>query len=167
MLRGGGVAFGPKPRDFSTDLPRTIYDIAWRTALSYRYRRGQLIVIDGEAALPSIHPDSRVRYMCDLLKHHQMGHEQRRTLLVTDTLQDSLVEAFDEQKLKWECEYKEADDVDVKDLLELGRIVIEKKALDRFLRRHESDLVPWHKLNAWDQIQEQAQQPLLSISTSS
>ena len=41
MLRGGGVAFGPKPRDFSTKLPRKIYDLAWRTALSYRYRRGE------------------------------------------------------------------------------------------------------------------------------
>lgn len=40
MLRGGGVAFGPKPRDMSTKLPRKIYDLAWRTALSYRYRRG-------------------------------------------------------------------------------------------------------------------------------
>ena len=45
MLRGGGVTFGPKPRDFSTKLPRKIYDLAWRTALSYRYRRGELVIV--------------------------------------------------------------------------------------------------------------------------
>ena len=40
MLKGGGVAFGPKPRDFATGLNRRVYDLAWRIALSYRYRTG-------------------------------------------------------------------------------------------------------------------------------
>src|SRR5690242_9859770 len=38
MLKGGGKSFGPHPRDFSTELPRKMYDLAWRTALSWRYR---------------------------------------------------------------------------------------------------------------------------------
>lgn len=46
MLRGGGRAFDKKARDFSTGLPKKMYDIAWRTALSYRYARGQLVVVD-------------------------------------------------------------------------------------------------------------------------
>jgi large subunit ribosomal protein L4 len=32
-------------------------------------------------------------------------------------------------------------DVDVKDLLGMGRIIIEKTALDKILREHRSDLV--------------------------
>lgn len=32
-------------------------------------------------------------------------------------------------------------DVDVKDLLELGRIIIEKRALDSILNSHQTDLV--------------------------
>ncbi|KAJ3842586.1 ribosomal protein L4 [Lentinula raphanica] len=34
MLRGGGVAFGPKPRDFSTKLPRKVVQMGMRVALS-------------------------------------------------------------------------------------------------------------------------------------
>src|SRR5436305_4289693 len=52
MLRGGGVAFGPHPRDFSTKLPRKIYDLAWRTALSYRYKKGELIILDNKIVIP-------------------------------------------------------------------------------------------------------------------
>ena len=33
MLRGGGVAFGPKPRDFSTKLPRKVIQMGMRVAL--------------------------------------------------------------------------------------------------------------------------------------
>ena len=34
MLRGGGVAFGPKARDFATDLPRKVRQMGMRVALS-------------------------------------------------------------------------------------------------------------------------------------
>ncbi|KAI0283449.1 ribosomal protein L4 [Russula aff. rugulosa BPL654] len=36
MLRGGGVAFGPKPRDFATKLPRKVIQMGMRVALSAR-----------------------------------------------------------------------------------------------------------------------------------
>src|SRR5947209_7237437 len=52
IRRGGGVAFGPHPRDFSTGLQRKVYDLAWRTALSYRYRKGELIILDNKIMLP-------------------------------------------------------------------------------------------------------------------
>ena len=35
---------------------------------------------------------------------------------------------------------KEEADIDVKDLLELGRVVIEKRSLDAILKEHSSDL---------------------------
>lgn len=45
MLRGGGVAHGPKPRDFSTKLPRRVRELALRSALSARWRSNDLHVI--------------------------------------------------------------------------------------------------------------------------
>ncbi|CUA77512.1 50S ribosomal protein L4 [Bacillus clausii KSM-K16] [Rhizoctonia solani] len=41
-IRGGGVAFGPKPRDFKTDLPRKVRELGMRIALSAKLRDGQL-----------------------------------------------------------------------------------------------------------------------------
>ncbi|KAI0322671.1 ribosomal protein L4 [Amylostereum chailletii] len=46
MLRGGGVAFGPKPRDFSTKLPRKVIQMGMRAALSARAKEGALKVVE-------------------------------------------------------------------------------------------------------------------------
>lgn len=45
MLRGGGVAFGPKPRDFSTKLPRKVIQMGMRSALSSRVKEHSLGVV--------------------------------------------------------------------------------------------------------------------------
>ena len=45
MLRGGGVAFGPKPRDFSTKLPRKVIEMGMRVALSAKLREHNLGVV--------------------------------------------------------------------------------------------------------------------------
>jgi large subunit ribosomal protein L4 len=46
MLRGGGVAFGPKPRDFSTKLPRKVIQMGMRVALSAKLRESSLGVVE-------------------------------------------------------------------------------------------------------------------------
>ena len=45
MLRGGGVAFGPKPRDFSTKLNRKVIQMGMRVALSAKLREQRLGVV--------------------------------------------------------------------------------------------------------------------------
>ncbi|KAK7694746.1 hypothetical protein QCA50_001934 [Cerrena zonata] len=45
MLRGGGIAFGPKPRDFSTNLPRKVIQMGMRVALSSRVKEHSLGVV--------------------------------------------------------------------------------------------------------------------------
>jgi large subunit ribosomal protein L4 len=46
LWRGGGVAFGPKPRDYSFKLNRKVKQQAVAMALSARFQEGNLIVID-------------------------------------------------------------------------------------------------------------------------
>ena len=46
MLRGGGVAFGPKPRDFSTKLPRKVIQMGMRVALSARVKESNLRIVE-------------------------------------------------------------------------------------------------------------------------
>jgi large subunit ribosomal protein L4 len=43
---GGGVAFGPKPRDYSQRTPKKMIRLALRSALSDRAAEGKVIVID-------------------------------------------------------------------------------------------------------------------------
>lgn len=134
MLRGGGVAFGPRPRDFSTELQKKVYDLAWRTALSYRYRKGELIIVDNAIEIES--PSTRL--LSDILKHHDKQRGKGRSLFVTLEERPMLEQALEdmgrgEQVLLW-------DEVDVKNLLELSRIVIERDALHNILRAHQEDV---------------------------
>ncbi len=44
--RHGGVAFGPKPRDWSTRLNKKMKQLALKSALSVRFREGNLLVLE-------------------------------------------------------------------------------------------------------------------------
>ena len=144
MLRGGGVAFGPKPRDFSSDLPKKVYDLAWRTALSYRFRKGELIIVDNAMEIES----PSVRLMEDIFTYQRQLYGKGRSLFVTleerPLLEQTLIEMDrGEATLTWE-------EVDVKNILEGSRIIIEREALHNILFTHEEDLThktvqPWHK----------------------
>ncbi|KAG6009940.1 hypothetical protein E4U21_000711 [Claviceps maximensis] len=154
LLRGGGKSFGPHPRDFGTKLNRKVYDKAWRTALSYRYRRGELIVCeDGmELAMPAdfemlaerhlkdgLRESYLQKYMTGVLDTLGLGRANGRTLFVTGEPRVRLHEAM--QHVPWEGRALDLKDVDVKDLLETGKVVMERSVLGEMIRRHQSDLV--------------------------
>ncbi|KAK6350051.1 54S ribosomal protein, mitochondrial [Orbilia brochopaga] len=130
MLRGGAKAHGPKPRDFSTDLPRKVYDLAFRTALSYRYRKGELIII-GEAMQPQ---HSKTRYMRQVMIANRWGAGNGKTLFITITRRNNLWCALN--MLEHHGRVMRVQDVDVKDLLEAGRVVIEQHALHYLGEKH-------------------------------
>ena len=46
IFKGGGKAFGPKPRDFAIDLPKTVRALALKHALSSKAKSEALVVID-------------------------------------------------------------------------------------------------------------------------
>jgi len=46
LWRGGGVVFGPKPRDFSKKVSRNTRQLALRKALSERLRAGDVVLVD-------------------------------------------------------------------------------------------------------------------------
>src|SRR5215472_5129506 len=46
LWRGGGVVFGPKPRDFGKKVSRKTRQLALRKALSERLRAGDVMLVD-------------------------------------------------------------------------------------------------------------------------
>lgn len=134
LLRGGAKAFGPRPRDFATELPRKIYDLAWRTALSWRYRKGDLIICEDGMDIEISHP----RYAEEMLLKNKWGKSNGRSLIITTSQRENLFKAMEENG--GHGIVKAVGDVDVKNLLECGRLIIEKGALDIILREHQKDL---------------------------
>jgi large subunit ribosomal protein L4 len=46
LWRGGGVVFGPKPRDYKIDLPKAIKRSAYRSLLSLKAKEGAIKVVE-------------------------------------------------------------------------------------------------------------------------
>jgi len=46
LWRGGGVVFGPKPRDFGKRVPAKTKQLALRKALSERLKAGDVVIVD-------------------------------------------------------------------------------------------------------------------------
>lgn len=46
LWRGGGIVFGPEPRDYRTRLPRKVRQLARRSAFNARAREGALLVVE-------------------------------------------------------------------------------------------------------------------------
>jgi len=155
LLRGGGKAHGPRARDFGTKLNRKVYDLAWRTALSYRYRRGELVVTEDGMELPLPNDFLRLaangklgreledqfvrKYMGQILTGLEWDKAHGRTTFVTADRRTNLFTSMEIAGDQGRA--LELDDVDVKDLLETGRIVIERSALKEMIEAHQSDLV--------------------------
>lgn len=154
LLRGGGKSFGPHPRDFGTKLNRKVYDKAWRTALSYRYRRGELIVCEDGMELPvpedlllaptkylkdGLQEAYLEKYMTGVLKNLGLSRRDGRTLFVTGDKREMLFKAMAEVPDHGRA--LDIEDVDVKDLLETGKVVMERSVLKEMIEQHQSDLI--------------------------
>ncbi|MFZ5897679.1 MAG: 50S ribosomal protein L4 [Bacillota bacterium] len=46
IWRGGGIVFGPHPRDYSYSVPKKVKRMALKSALSAKVKEGKLIVLD-------------------------------------------------------------------------------------------------------------------------
>ena len=46
IWRGGGIVFGPHPRDYGYQVPKKVRRLALKSALSSRVRDGKLVVLD-------------------------------------------------------------------------------------------------------------------------
>lgn len=80
MRKGGGTAFGPRPRDYSQDVNKKTKLVARRSALTYKAREdGGLRILDGFAMdAPS------TKTFASILKAH--GIAGRKVLVLTEAL---------------------------------------------------------------------------------
>ncbi|SHG74202.1 LSU ribosomal protein L4P [Thermosyntropha lipolytica DSM 11003] len=83
IWRGGGIVFGPKPRDYSYRLPKKVRRLAMRSALSAKVKDNNIIVVD-----KLVFDQPKTKKMVEVLKALNAG---KKTLLVTLDSADSNV----------------------------------------------------------------------------
>lgn len=80
---GGGVAFGPRPRDFSLKLNQKSRKAALFSALSSRLKDGEIKIVTG---LEKLEP--KTKKMADVLKTLSLSGKNKNLLLVIPTSND-------------------------------------------------------------------------------
>jgi len=75
--RGGGIVFGPQPRDYTTSIPKKVRQLARRSALNARAREENLLVVE---RLSFDAP--KTRRLAELLG--KVGAEEAKVLVLTN-----------------------------------------------------------------------------------
>ena len=124
VWRGGGVVFGPKPRDYSKKVSKSVRRLAFQKALSERIKAGDILTIDKFAVA-----ELKTKAFVALLKKQT---DAQKVLIVSD--------AFDESTFKSARNVKPvklatASDVNTEQLLAFDKILVTEAALAKLAER--------------------------------
>lgn len=115
---GGGIIFGPKPRDYSYTLPKKVRRLAMKSALSTKVAAGNLIVID-TLELPEIKTQRMVQFLGNI-------GASKSTLLVT-AVRNEIIERSTRNIVGIKTAL--VNTINVFDILKFEKFVVTKEAV--------------------------------------
>jgi len=116
--RHGGIVFGPKPRDYTQDLPKRMRRLALRSVLSDKAQNGQILVIDSFGDL-----EGRTKAMITFLGQFEAA---RGTVVATGVKQENLIRAASNLP---EIKTLLVNYLNLHDLLKSGRLILDREAI--------------------------------------
>jgi large subunit ribosomal protein L4 len=120
IWRGGGVTFGPKPRNYSIKVPKKVRRLALKSALASKVQEGNLIVVDRlEMEAP------KTRDLLSILKGLKVSG---KTLIVTGEFQEAV--ALSSRNLP-HVAVIDAELLNVYDLLNMEKLIMTREAVER------------------------------------
>ncbi len=117
---GGGIVFGPAPRDYSFSLPKKMKVAALKSALSDKLENKEIIIIDKLSL-----EENKTSKMVEILKNLQAF---KKPLIITEK-EDSAI-ALSVRNIKG-AQVLPASKINTYDLINHEKIIITKKALKR------------------------------------
>ncbi len=117
---GGGVAFGPQPRDYGYTLPKKVRKLGLQMALSARAKEGKLTLVDSFASI-----NGKTKEFVSWAKQNGMDGSER-ILLVTD---NALVRQS-ARNLPW-VGIVPTGGINVYDILKHDRVVADASLFDK------------------------------------
>lgn len=124
IWRGGGVVFGPKPRDYSKKTSKTLRRLAFRKALSERINAGDVLTID-KIAMDEIKTKS---FMSILRK----ATDAEKVLVISDAFDDNTFKSARNVK---SARLATASEVNTEQLLACEKILVTAAALEKLAER--------------------------------
>jgi large subunit ribosomal protein L4 len=129
--RGGGVAHGPKPRDYSQRTPKKMVRLALRSALSDRASDGKLMVID-EWGIDAPRTKDGVKLL-ETLGFRSKGARAPRVLLVLFRTEEAVWKSF--RNLGDRVQIVLPEELNTYDVLVNDWLVFSKGSLDTVVAR--------------------------------
>ncbi|MBL8767172.1 MAG: 50S ribosomal protein L4 [Planctomycetes bacterium] len=125
LWRKGGIALGPKPRSYVTNLPRRMRLEALRSSLLGKLNDGELKLLDGVTFdVP------KTKKAADILK--SLGITYERTLVVVAERGEGFVRSF--RNLP-NVDIRMAVDLNAEHVLLAKHVILDRRALDQILER--------------------------------
>jgi large subunit ribosomal protein L4 len=133
--RGGGVAHGPKPRDYSQRTPKKMIRLALRSAVSDRAADGKVRVVgDWAIETPST---KRALEILAALGLRTKGEREDRVLLVLDRAEETVWRSF--RNLGLRVQIVLPDELNTYDVLVNDWLVFSSATLDAVIHRFAPD----------------------------
>jgi len=126
IWRGGGVTFGPKPKDWSFSVPKKVRKQAVRSALSLKLTNDELIVVDNFEL-----KEIKTKQIVDFMKKFELN----KCIILVDELNENLVKSSKNIK---EIKVLKNEGVNVYDLLKYKNLVMTKSTVEKVQEALES-----------------------------
>jgi large subunit ribosomal protein L4 len=124
IWRGGGVVFGPKPRDYSKKISKSMRRLAFQKALSERIKDGDVLTIDKFAV-----SEIKTKAFVDLVRKQT---DAQKVLLIGDSFDEkTYISARNVKPVKLAT----ARDVNPEQLLAFEKILVTQKGLEQLAER--------------------------------
>ena len=124
LWRKGGVVFGPKPRDYSKKISKSVRRLAFQKALSERISAGDVLTIDSFAV-----KELKTKAFVSLVKKQT---DAKKVLLISDSFDDNTYKSARNVK---PVRLATASDVNAEQLLSFDKIIVTQKALEHLAER--------------------------------
>ena len=124
IWRGGGVVFGPKPRDYSKKVSKTTRRLALQKALSERIKAGDVLTVD-----KFVVSELKTKSFVTLLKKQT---DATKVLVLSDAFDDKTYRSARNVR---PVMLATATDVNAEQLLAFDKILVTSAALERLAER--------------------------------
>ncbi len=124
VWRGGGVVFGPHPRDYSKKVSKSVRRLALQKALSERIKAGDVLTIDKFAV-----SEIKTKSFVELVRKQT---DAKKVLIVSDSFDDKTYQSARNVK---PVALATASDVNTEQLLAFQKILVTPKALEKLAER--------------------------------
>jgi large subunit ribosomal protein L4 len=122
---GGGVAFGPQPRDYSKKVPKKVKALAFRKAFSERVLAGDILLVESFAV-----KEPKTKKFIALVA--ETAGKARRILVINNDFEEKTYLAARNVK---DTLLVRAGDVNTEQLLAFDKIVVTRAALATLIER--------------------------------